>query len=81
MFEYHDGKVAIELIDLNRLKFGKVNLLDGCRNFERLNIDADALRTLAKAYAVARGFDVQLCTNSIIQMRWKKHVKQQITNL
>lgn len=81
LFEYRDGKVVIELIDLNRLKFGKVNLFDGCRNFERLNIDADALRTIAKAYAQARGFDVQLCTNSIIQMRWKKHVKQQITNL
>lgn len=81
LFEYREGKVAIELIDLNRLKFGKVNLLDGCRNFERLNIDADALRTMAKAYAQARSFDVQLCTNSIIQMRWKKHVKQQITNL
>ena len=81
LFEYCDGKVAIELIDLNRLKFGKVNLLAGCRNFERLNIDADALRIMAKAYALARDFDVQLCSNSIIQMRWKKHVKQQITNL
>jgi len=58
-----------------------VNLLDGCRNFERLNIDADALRIMGKAYALARGFDVRLCTESIIKMRWKKHVKQQITNL
>lgn len=81
LFEYRDEKVKIELVDLNRLKFSKVNLLDGCRNFERLNIDADALRIMGKAYALARGFDVQLCTDSIIKMRWKKHVKQQITNL
>lgn len=81
VFEYREGKVAIELIDLNRLKFGKVGLLDGCRNFERLNIDAEALRIMAKTYAEARHFDVQVCTDYILQMRWKKHVKQQITNL
>lgn len=81
LFQYRGGKVAIELIDLNRLKFGKVRLLDGCRNFERLNIDAEALRIMAEAYAEARHFDPQICADYILQMRWKKHVKQQITNL
>ncbi len=76
-----DGSL-IQLIDLNRIKF--VNHIDekmGCRGFERLNIDRQALTTMAHSYAKKMGYDPDLCAKEIITMRWKKHVKQGITNL
>jgi hypothetical protein len=58
---------------LNRIKFGNVDLEKGCRNFERLNTNAESLEIMAKEYAVTRGFDPQVCINNILNMRWKKH--------
>ncbi len=76
-----DGS-KVEMIDLNRVHFYKhIDITRGCRNFERLNIDRDALRIMAESYAEARGFDKNTCTDNIIRMRWHKHVKQGITNL
>ncbi len=76
-----DGS-KIEMIDLNRVHFYKhIDITQGCKNFERLNIDREALRIMAESYAGARGFDKNTCTENIIRMRWYKHVKQGITNL
>ena len=56
-----DGKISVELIDLNRLRFHPVSLEEGCRNFERLPMTPDMLKTTAEAYAAARGADPQEC--------------------
>jgi len=61
------------LIDLNRLKFGKISKTAGCRNFERLNLEPEALKTMAEEYAVARGFEKQECVELVQRYRWKKH--------
>ena len=53
----------------------------GLRNFERLNIDREALTIMAKAYAKAMGYDPDYCSQYIIQHRWHKHIKQGITHL
>lgn len=73
LFQIKEDKIDIEIIDLNRIDFGKVDLERGCRNFERLNIDAESLRIMAIEYALTRGFDPQVCVDNILKMRWKKH--------
>lgn len=56
-----DGGITLELIDLNRIRFGKVSIVAGCRNFERLPVTPEMQRLMATTYAQARGFDPQTC--------------------
>jgi glycosyltransferase involved in cell wall biosynthesis len=78
LFRQKGGEIQIEILDLNRMDFGKIDLERGCRNFERLNIDEDSLQLMATEYAAARGFDKQTCIDLILQMRWSKHQKNNI---
>ena len=76
-----DGS-RIEIVDLNRIRFCHgISMNLGLRNFERLNIDREALTIMAKAYAQAMGYDPDYCSQYIIQHRWHKHIKQGITHL
>lgn len=75
LFSIKGKEVLFEIVDLNRLKFGKVSKTAGCRNFERLNLEPGALKIMAEEYAVARGFDKQECMELVLQYRWKKHKK------
>jgi len=75
-----DGS-RVEVIDLNRICFRRLSRDARLRNFERLNIDRDALRTMATAYAQAMGEDASADAEYIITHRWYKHVRQGITNL
>ncbi len=76
-----DGS-KIEIIDLNRIKFyNHISIKKALKNFERLNIDKDALSTIGTAFAQAIGLDEAFAVNYIITHRWKKHIKQGITNL
>jgi hypothetical protein len=56
-------------------------LKKGLQLFERLNIDKDALSILGATFAQLLGLDKDFVINHIITHRWKKHVKQGITNL
>ena len=79
---FNDDGSHIEIIDLNRMKFlNHIGQEKGCRGFERLNIDRQALTLMAHSYAEARGFNKEQCAQDIIRMRWHKHIKQGITNL
>lgn len=76
-----DGS-KIEIIDLNRIKFyRKMPFSKGLQLFERLNIDKDALMTMGSAFAQALHKNEEWVCSYIIAHRWKKHVKQGITNL
>lgn len=55
------GRVVVELIDLNRLRFHPVSLEEGCRNFERLPMTPEMLSITARAYAEARGAEADKC--------------------
>ena len=57
-----DG-VAVEIIDLNRIRFHRhVSMEEGCRNFaERLPATDAMRRIMAQEYAAARGFDAVAC--------------------
>lgn len=76
-----DGS-RVEVIDLNRIRFCRhLTRAQRLRNFERLNIDREALRTMALAYADAMHEDPATTAEYIIAHRWHKHIRQGITNL
>ena len=70
-----DGKVQFELVDLNRMAFGKVDVNKGCKGFERLNVEPEALEIMALNYARERSFDVEKCIELVKKYRWYKHNK------
>lgn len=70
------GQFKWQIVDLNRMSFGVVNMDSGCRGFERLNVEPDALAIMATAYAEKRGFDAEECIKLVQQYRWKKHFKK-----
>ncbi len=56
-----DGSVRLDIVDLNRMDIGPLNMEKGCKNFERLPATAHMHRVMAEAYAQARGFDAEAC--------------------
>lgn len=79
---FNEDGSKIEVIDLNRIKlYKKLPIKRGLQLFERLNIDKEALSILGASFAEALGKDKDFVINYIITHRWKKHVKQGITNL
>ena len=79
---FTDDGSRVEVIDLNRIRFCRsLSRTQRLRNFERLNIDREALRVMANAYAEAMHEDAIYDAEYIISHRWYKHVKQGITNL
>ena len=79
---FNEDGSKIEIIDLNRIKlYKKLPIKRGLQLFERLNIDKEALSSLGASFAQPLGLDKDFVINYIITHRWKKHVKQGITNL
>ena len=79
---FNEDGSKIEIIDLNRIKFyKKMPIQRGLQLFERLTIDKEALSILGAAFAQLLGLDKDFVINYIITHRWKKHIKQGITNL
>jgi len=79
---FNDDGSRVEVIDLNRIRFYRsLSRKQRLRNFERMNIDSEALRIMASAYAEEMREDAQTDAEFIIAHRWYKHVKQGITNL
>ena len=79
---FNEDGSRVETVDLNRICFcKKMSRKKQLRNFERLNIDREALRVMATSYAEAMGEDAEQTAEYIIAHRWYKHVRQGITNL
>lgn len=79
---FNEDGSRVEVIDLNRICFCKrMSQPQRLQNFERLNIDREALMTMAKAYAKAMGEDANYDAEYMINHRWYKHERQGITNL
>lgn len=64
-----DYKIAIELIDLNRMRLGKVSLELGCANFQRIGMSEKQQMLVAETYAAERGFDAKECFQHIVAAR------------
>ena len=79
---FNEDGSRVEVIDLNRICFCRsLSREQRLRNFERLNIDREALKIIAAAYAQVMHEDPEADANYIIEHRWYKHIKQGITNL
>ena len=55
--------VKLEIIDLNRIRFHKIGMEEGCRNFERLPGTDQMTWWMAQEYASKMGYDIQECFN------------------
>jgi glycosyltransferase involved in cell wall biosynthesis len=79
---FNEDGSRIQVIDLNRIRFKKYIPIEvGLKNFERLNIDKQALSIMGHAYAKVMGIDPEYAVEYMITHRWKKHIKKGITNL
>ena len=61
LFQKTDKGVRIEIVDLNRMYIGPIDMRKGCKNFERLPATPHMHRLLAEEYASVRGFDAEEC--------------------
>ncbi|GHV10404.1 hypothetical protein FACS1894162_4290 [Bacteroidia bacterium] len=74
LFSRQNDETLIEIVDLNRMSFGKIGLRKGCRNFQRLNIGDFGLRLMAKSYAQARNMNEAICVKNLLKMRQHIHL-------
>ncbi|MEG1616427.1 MAG: lipopolysaccharide kinase InaA family protein [Bacteroidales bacterium] len=79
LFEKTAEGVKIEIVDLNRMAIGPLDIKSGCKNFERLPATPQMHRWMAEEYAAARGFDVEECVELMKKFRSKQSGK--INNL
>lgn len=63
--ELADGTVRVEIIDLNRIRFRKISLEEGCKNFERLPMNEEIVSVMAPSYATARNLDIEQCQTAM----------------
>lgn len=65
LFDDRQAEIPIEIIDLNRMYTGYVDMQKGCCNFERLPGKEEWLKVMADTYAAERGFDAKACFRMI----------------
>ncbi len=61
LFEKTPEGINIELVDLNRMAIGPLDIKAGCKNFERLPATPQMHRWMAEEYARKRNFDTETC--------------------
>ena len=69
LFENLEGKIIIELVDLNRMYFGPLDMTKGCKNLERLPATPRMHEMLAGEYAKMRNFNPDNCLKLIKKFR------------
>lgn len=66
-------QAELEILDLNRMRFGKVSVERGCANFDRFHINEEALKVMVTAYAQARGADTETCIEKALSYHRLSH--------
>lgn len=61
LFRQEDGVVKLELVDLNRIYRGRIGMIRGCKNLERLPATPEMHWWISEEYARARGFNEMEC--------------------
>lgn len=69
LFKKTENGVKLDLVDLNRLAVGPLNIEAGCKNLERLPATPQMHRWLAEEYAKDRGLDVEECYRLMVAFR------------
>jgi tRNA A-37 threonylcarbamoyl transferase component Bud32 len=74
LFQKEEQNIRFWLVDLNRMRFCKINQEKGCKNFERLRGSQAFFEVLSNSYARERGFDPSECLKAILEHQ-KKSVR------
>lgn len=72
------------LVDLNRIKFRKINLFDSCKSFARIKINKSTREFIATEYALKRNYSQRLCIKLIGYYNrafWKRHLQRHPENM
>lgn len=69
MCKVKENKIDFYLVDINRMKFQKVQLSDACKSVSRLFEYDDTMRFFAKEYATALNLDVEKCTHLMLKYK------------
>ncbi len=69
LFRESAGSVELDIVDLNRLHVGALDMRAGCENLERLPATPAMHRVIADEYARARGFDPDECYRLMVAFR------------
>lgn len=69
LFRKTNDRVEIDIVDLNRMAIGPLDIKSGCKNLERLPATPQMHRWLAEEYAKARGFDADECFRLMSEYR------------
>ena len=64
-----NGKIHLDIVDLNRMDFGPLSIKQGCKNLERLPATAHMHRIIANAYAKERHLSADECYRLMRQYR------------
>lgn len=75
LFDESKDVIPVEIIDLNRMRFGFVSMKKGCKNFERLPATESMFETMGFTYAKERDFDPSDCIESIKMARKKEAIR------
>lgn len=74
-----DGTYHFSSVDINRMRFGAVNMQEGCKSFCRLWGPKAFIQLLVEEYAHARHFDPATCTAITMKARaefWQRYQKK-----
>jgi serine/threonine protein kinase len=72
-------EIEFSIVDINRMRFGKVSISKGCANFARLWGQAPLFRFVAEKYATERRVDPEICVKQVLKVRtrfWRKYTKK-----
>ncbi|MDD2436947.1 MAG: glycosyltransferase [Massilibacteroides sp.] len=72
LFTETPSGVSVEIIDLNRMSFRKIDCETGCKNFSKLQATEEMLEIMGKAYAEARGYNIKTCISLIKKFHKKR---------
>ena len=69
LFKQTPEGIKLEIVDLNRMDIGPLDIKAGCKNLERLPATPQMHRWLAEEYAQARGMDPEKCYQLMVAYR------------
>lgn len=69
LFERTDQGIRLDIVDLNRMAIGPLDMRKGCKNLERLPATPAMHRVIADEYAKVRGLDADACFRLMVAFR------------
>lgn len=77
LFKNTEDSYHFYLVDLNRMSFKNISILDSCKSFSRLYADDNTLNFISEEYSKKRKYNKRICQKLIhIYNRrfWRKHL-------